>query len=155
MCDLIEVFESLCEIESDVLGSVNRIDDRRWIFGDKDNFPIQIEYTEGDDGFLIYGTALWENGEPVLAPLMVTLFVEKLFGHSIGGYGISPGPVTITIYQHVKWKNHFDADRLIAEVSCHRLLTECFIQGVAFSDDENNMALTDIHGDQPIIPFRH
>ena len=86
---------------------------------------------------------------------MITLFIEGLRGHSLGSYGICPGPVTITLYQKINWHPSYCLERLVAEIACHRLLTECFLEGAAEQGLDHQLSLKDMHGDQPILPHRH
>ncbi|MCE2517454.1 MAG: hypothetical protein J4F41_06390 [Alphaproteobacteria bacterium] len=155
MDDLLEVVESLALVDPKCIGPVQKVDDRRWIIGGEDIFPVQIELLEGDHGVLLYGTGIRATGEPVYAPIMITLFIEGLRGHSLGSYGICPGPVTITLYQKIIWDASYGLDRLVAEISCHRLLTECFLEGAAEEGHDLQLSLKDMHGDQPILPHRH
>ena len=155
MCDLNVVLDQLGTASSALLGKINKIDDRRWIIGDDETFPIQIELLEDKASFLIYGTGMRATGEPVYTPFMNTLFIEGLNGHSLGRYGISPGMFTITVYQIFTWNDDFTAERITAEITCHRLLTECFLEGVAAEEEDYSLSLNNSKNDQPILPMRH
>jgi hypothetical protein len=155
MVGLVDVLNELNSVGSDSLGAVNKIDESRWIIGGEDDFPIQIELLEGDGSFLIYGTGIRATSAPVFAPIMVTLFVEGLHGHSLGKYGICPGPVTVTIYQKLTWHPEYTPQRLAAEITCHRMLTECFLEGVLIESDDHQVSLQDLHDNQPMLPLRH
>lgn len=155
LVDVLNTLDSSDSADSDVLGAVNKIDDNRWIIGGEDEFPIQIELLEGEVNFLIYGTGIRATSAPVFAPIMATLFVEGLHGHSLGKYGICAGPVTLTIYQRLMWSDEYTPDRLAAEIACHRMLTECFLEGVLIEGDDHQVSLQDLHDNQPMLPLRH
>ncbi len=160
MGSLVEVLNKLCDVSTqntgnNPLGIVNKIDDRHWIIGDHSVFPIQVELLDDDNSFLIYGTGVRATGEPVYTSFMVTLFVEGLFGHSLGRYGICPGAVTITIYQKVIWLEHYTIERMTAEITCHRLLTECFLEGAAADIEIFGGLPQHRHDDIPILPMCH
>lgn len=155
MSDLVFVLDQMGSVSSAHLGTINKIDDRRWIIGDDDIFPIQIELLEDTSNFLIYGTGMRSTGEPVYTPLMSTLFIEGSNGHSLGRYGISPGMFTITVYQIFTWNEEFTVERIAAEITCHRLLTECFLEGVAADEENYGLSLNNSKTDQPILPMRH
>ena len=106
------------------IGTVDHVDDNRWIIGGQDLFPVQIELLQGEASFLLYGTALRETSEPVFLPLMISMFIEGLNGHSLGNYGICPGPVTLSLYQKITITPHYNLERLKAQIACHRLLIE-------------------------------
>ena len=127
MAALVDLLVRLDEEKDQDIGFVDRVEDHRWIIGDHDVFPIQIERLESRDSFLLYSTAIRETSEPVLLPMMISLFIEGLNGHSLGNYGICPGPVTLTLYQKISITPAYSLDRLKAQIACHRLLTECFL----------------------------
>ena len=144
------------EDESDPdIGIVDHIDDNRWIIGGQDIFPVQIELLQGETSFLLYGTALRETAEPVFLPLMISMFIEGLNGHSLGSYGICPGPVTLSLYQKITITPQFSLERLKAQIACQRLLIECFLD--AGYDCHEDLTLMSGMGenDTPILPFRH
>lgn len=155
MSDLVSILDQIGLVSSSNLGQINKIDDRRWIIGDDNIFPIQIELLEDKSSFLIYGTGMRSTGEPVFTPLMSTLFIEGLNGHSLGRYGISPGIFTITVYQIFTWNEDLTAERIAAEIACHRLLTECFLEGVGADEEGYGLSLYNSKNDQPILPMRH
>ena len=155
MGPLVDLMNRL-QIENDPdIGMVDHIDDHRWIGGGHDIFPIQIEMLQGGDCFLLYGTALRETSEPVFLPLMISMFIEGLNGHSLGNYGICPGPVTLSLYQKITITPQFSFERLKAQIACRRLLIECFLD--AGYDRSEDLTLISGMGenDPPILPFRH
>lgn len=139
----------------DSFGTIDQIEDHRWIIGDGDIFPVQIEELYSGNMALIYATALRETSEPVLLPMMITLFIEGLSGHSLGNYGICPGPITLTLYQKITLNENTQHDRLKAQIACHRLLMECFLMS-EYDRSQDLTLLADYNtADQPILPFRH
>ncbi len=144
------------EDESDPdIGMVDHVDDNRWIIGGQDIFPVQIEMLQGGTSFLLYGTALRETAEPVFLPLMISMFIEGLNGHSLGNYGICPGPVTLSLYQKITIPPRYSLEKLKAQIACQRLLIECFLD--AGYDRHEDLTLITGEGqiDTPILPFRH
>ena len=155
MGSLVDLMNGLAAEDDPDIGIVDHVEDHRWIIGDQDVFPVQIELLEGGQGFLLYATALRETSEPVLLPMMISLFIEGLNGHSLGNYGICPGPVTLTLYQKIAMPPHYSLDRLKAQIACHRLLTECFLESGYNRHEDLTLILDEGKNDPPILPFRH
>ena len=155
MGSLVDLMVHLEDERDPDIGLVDHIDDNRWIIGGQDIFPIQIELLQGGTSFLLYGTALRETAEPVFLPLMISMFIEGLNGHSLGNYGICLGPVTLSLYQKITITSHYSLERLKAQIACQRLLMECFLD--AGYDRHEDLTLMSGMGenDPPILPFRH
>ena len=149
------MLKEISQTELGELGSVVTANDGRWIVGDDTLFPLQIEALLGGEKFLLYCTAMRSNGEPVYASLMKTLFVENLTGLSLGRYGISVGPVTLTIYQRFNLNKHFTTEKLAAMLACHRMLMECYLEGDKARLEEMPVSKLLSLMDNTILPFRH
>ncbi len=150
-----DVFHRLLQLDDCNIGTVQQVEDHRLIIGQADLFPVQIERMEQEDRFLLYATGVRETAEPVFLPMMITLFLEGLNGHSLGEYGICPGPVTVTLYQKIICSKGYSIERLAAQIACHRLLTECFLEADYVPPAASPSFSTYGHHDQPILPFRH
>ena len=137
------------------IGMVDHIDDNRWIIGGQDIFSVQIELLQGETSFLLYDTALRKNAEPVFLPMMISMFIEGLSGHSLGNYGICPGPVTLSLYQKITITPQFSLERLKAQIVCQRLLIECFLEAGYDRHEDLTLISDEGQNDPPILLFRH
>ncbi len=150
-----DLLSQIDDIDMGFTGDVKHVEKGRWIVGNEDNFPIQIELLEQKNRFIIYGTGVRETGAAVLSSIMATQFLEHLSGHSLGNYGICPGPVTLTVYQIIQIKSGYNLERLGAEIVCHRMLTECFLEADFDPDDCWPKTVQDLEDISPTIPFHH
>ena len=149
------LFQKLSSLEEDYIGPLTMVTPSRYVVGGGDVFPVQLETLEQSDRFIIYGTGIRQTAEPVLAPIMTTQFLENLSGHTLGNYGICAGPVTLTIYQVITLNPQYTLDRLAAEIVCHRMLVECFLES-EFTPEENwPKTVQDLVDNTPILPFHH
>jgi len=155
MASLGRLLSALAENESHDIGMVSGFGDHRWIIGDEQNFPVQIETLAPDGMILLYATGTRQGGEPVIAPIMETFFLEGLCGHSLGSYGISVGPVTLTTYQRMRLSSTFTLGKLVTSIICHRMLIECYLNADFSPPDDGWPLEKSVLSDAAIIPHRH
>lgn len=148
------LLKSIENTSFDDMGTAVEISHGHWIVGEDDPCPVQLERLADGDTYLIYATMIRRTGEAVCQPFMTTLLMEQLCGHSLGRYGISAGPVTLTLYQRIVITNPASAERLAAMIACHRMLMECYIDGGADMDDDAILPAHD-HDNGMFLPFRH
>lgn len=137
------------------LGTVVEAGRGRWIIGNDDQFPVQIEQLATEKNYLLYATAIRSTAEPVFVSMMKTLFIENLKGLSLGRYGICFGPVTITLYQHLKVEFETPPEKLAATLTCHRMLMECYLDGDAALDEDQITSRLTFAREELLLPFRH
>ena len=147
--------KNLVNLDQDFIGTVTPITDRHWHCSSDTLLPIQIETLAQSDRFILYGTGIRKTGEPVLTSILNTQFLENLTGHSLGNYGICAGPVTLTIYQIITIRPCYSLDRLAAEIACHRMLVECFLESNFDPEDSWPKTMKDLEDISPLLPFHH
>ena len=116
MASLGRLLSTLAENDRHVVGMVSKLGETRWIIGDEQNFPVHIETLAPPKTILLYATGTRDGGKPVLAPMIETFFLERLCGHSLGSYGISVGPVTLTTYQRILMSKTFSMGKLVTSI---------------------------------------
>lgn len=155
MTSLGRLLLALAEDDRHEIGMVSQLSETRWIIGDNQNFLVQIEILVPKKNILLYTTGIRAGGEPVLAPLMETFFLERLCGHSLGSYGISVGPVTLTTYQRITMNKQFNMGKLVTSIICHRMLMECYLNADIDTYDDGWPLEKPVLSDAPILPHRH
>ncbi len=155
MASLGRLLLALAEDDRQEVGMVSQLGETRWIIGDDENFPVQIEILVPEKNILLYATGIRSGGQPVLAPMMETLFLERLYGHSLGSYGISVGPVTLTTYQRIALSGQFNMGKLVTSIICHRMLMECYLNADTDISDDGWLLENPALSDAPILPHRH
>jgi len=155
MVDVSGLMQRLCNSEDDDIGMVNHVEDQRWIVGDHDLFPIHVEELVNGQGVLLYATILRETSEPVYLPLISTLFIEGISGHSLGRYGICPGPISLSLYLKVDLNETDELEKLKSKIACHRLLVECFLETEMTNPEAFDPVSTESGLEHPMVPLRH
>ncbi len=155
MVDVSGLMQRLCNGEQDDIGMVNHVEDHRWIVGDHDLFPIHVEKLASEQGVLLYATILRETSEPVYLPLISTLFIEGISGHSLGRYGICSGPISLSLYQKLDLGEANGLEQLKSQIACHRLLVECFLETEITNPEVKDPVSADQGLDHPMVPLRH
>jgi len=155
MASLGRLLLALAENDSHDIGMISQLGEARWIIGDDQNFPVHIETLIPKNNFLLYATGTRAGGEPVLAPMIETFFREGLCGHSLGCYGISVGPVTLTTYQRIAISRSFNMGKLVTSIICHRMLIECYLNADLDFSDDGWPAETAVFSEAAILPHRH
>lgn len=148
------VLQSIENTGFDDLGPVEEVEKGHWIIGDDHIFPVQLERLAERETYLLYTTAIRQTGEPVYAPFIQTLFLENLSGHSLGRYGISAWPVTLTLYQWIRISSPASAERLAALITCHRMLMDCYLSSRDNDDDDHYLPVSK-DNTAMVILFRH
>ena len=121
----------------------------------KQNFPVHIETLAPPKTILLYATGTRDGGKPVLAPMIETFFLERLCGHSLGSYGISVGPVTLTTYQRILMSKTFSMGKLVTSIICHRMLMECYLNADIDMVDDGWPPEKALLSEAAILPHRH
>ena len=155
MTCVINVLSQLNVMDTDYTGQVYQVSPCHWIIGGDEEFPIHIEALEQPHRFIIYGTGLRQTGAPIYSSMMSTQFLENLNGYALGNYGICPGLVTMTVYQIITMRADYSIERLAAEIVCHRMLTECFLDAEFDPDDDWPRTVQELEDSSPITPFQH
>lgn len=140
-------------------GKIQTMEWDRWVMGVDIPLPIQVEKLEAEDQIILYVTALREKQEVVLAPLIVTLFLEGLSGSPIsdnpmGRLGICPGPVTITVFQRLNIGG-FSPARLSHAVNGFRRAALPLLESARTPDDPEDEWQAEGAIENTVLHIRH
>ena len=155
MTTALTLLKNLPAMDQAFIGTVRQQSAKHWLIGEGEHFPLHIESLEQKNRFIIYGTGIRNSAEPVETPIMTTQFLENLVGYCLGNYGICAGPVTLTIYQVITAGPDYSLDRLAAEIVCHRMLVECFLESDFDPEQDWPKTVQDLEDVSPILPFAH
>ena len=137
-----KVLESIERYEVGEIGDVAKVSQGHWIIGDEPILPVQLEKLSEVGEYLLYATVFHKTAEPSYTPLMTTMFMEHLSGHSLGSYGICVGALTMTLYQRMTIRTPAAAERLAAMIICHRMLMDCYIGGDFDPEDDPHLPVS-------------